>query len=65
MLILFLDIGIRPTDFFGNLSMSNTTDIEISCMDRDKGICVDIKHDDKLEESDSVSIQVYYLNYNS
>lgn len=28
--------GVRPTDFYGHLFMSNTTDIELATIDSDK-----------------------------
>lgn len=31
--------------------MSNTTDVELASLDSDKAITIEIKHDDKLEES--------------
>jgi protein transport protein SEC24 len=51
--ILFIYLffsGLRPTGFFGSYFMQNTTDIELAAIDSDKGITVEIKHDDKLEE---------------
>lgn len=45
-------------DFLGNFYMSNTTDVEIATIDCNKSFNIEIKHDDKLEESDGVYIQV-------
>ncbi|KAF5297356.1 hypothetical protein FQR65_LT01286 [Abscondita terminalis] len=53
--------GIRPTDFFGHMYMSNTTDMEIAAIDCDKAVALEIKHDDKLTEEDGVYIQVALL----
>ncbi|XP_064620101.1 protein transport protein Sec24C-like isoform X2 [Lineus longissimus] len=53
--------GIRPTDFLGNFYMSNTTDVELATMDCDKAISVEIKHDDKLSETDGAYTQVAVL----
>lgn len=53
--------GIRPTDFFGNYFMSNTTDVELAAVDTDKGLCVEIKHDDKLTDEEAVYIQTAIL----
>ncbi|KAB0790460.1 hypothetical protein PPYR_15149 [Photinus pyralis] len=53
--------GIRPTDFYGHLYMSNTTDMELASIDCDKAIALEIKHDDKLTEEDGVYIQVALL----
>lgn len=38
--------------------MSNTTDVEVAAIDTEKGLCVEVKHDDKLTEEDAVYIQV-------
>lgn len=53
--------GVRPTDFFGSYYMSNTTDVELACVDSNKAITVEIKHDDKLTEEDTVYIQAAIL----
>lgn len=59
--ITFIRLGIRATDFFGNIYMSNTTDVEIAAVDCDKAISVEIKYDDKLEEQEGAFIQVAAL----
>lgn len=53
--------GVRPVDFLGNFYMSNTTDVEIAAISSNKAFSVEVKHDDKLEESDGVYIQVSQL----
>ncbi|XP_076263106.1 COPII coat complex component secretory 24CD [Rhynchophorus ferrugineus] len=53
--------GVRPTDFYGYFYMSNTTDMELAAVDCDKGIAVEIKHDDKLSEDEGVYIQAALL----
>ena len=53
--------GIRPVDFMGNFFMPNTTDVELAAIDCDKAINVEIKHDDKLTESDGAYIQAAIL----
>ena len=53
--------GIRPVDFLGNFYMSNTTDVEMCAVDSNQGITVEIKHDDKLNESDGAFVQVAVL----
>ena len=59
--ICFFSIsGIRPVDFLGNFYMSNTTDVELACIDCDKAVSVEIKHDDKLSEGDGAFVQVSY-----
>ncbi|KAH1004221.1 hypothetical protein HUJ04_004007 [Dendroctonus ponderosae] len=53
--------GVRPTDFYGYFYMSNTTDMELAALDCDKGIAIEIKHDDKLSEEEGVYIQAALL----
>ncbi|XP_001601102.1 protein transport protein Sec24C [Nasonia vitripennis] len=53
--------GVRPTDFYGHLYMSNTTDMELASIDSDKAIAIEIKHDDKLGDEESVYIQAALL----
>nr|XP_054774147.1 protein transport protein Sec24C-like [Lytechinus pictus] len=53
--------GIRPTDFYGNFHMSNTTDVELASIDCDKAVTVEIKHDDKLQEDVGAFIQTAVL----
>lgn len=53
--------GVRPTDFQGHLHMQNTTDMELASIDSDKTISIEIKHDDKLAEGESVYIQAALL----
>ncbi|KAK3559510.1 hypothetical protein QTP86_013685 [Hemibagrus guttatus] len=53
--------GIRATDFFGSFYMSNTTDVELACLDCDKTITVEFKHDDKLSEETGALIQCAVL----
>ncbi|XP_058809439.1 protein transport protein Sec24D-like [Phymastichus coffea] len=53
--------GVRPTDFYGHLYMSNTTDIELASIDCDKAIAIEVKHDDKLTDEEGVYIQAALL----
>jgi len=53
--------GIRPVDFLGNFFMSNTTDVEMCAIDSNQALCVEIKHDDKLNESEGACVQVAAL----
>uniref|UniRef100_A0A8D9ENZ4 Protein transport protein Sec24C n=2 Tax=Cacopsylla melanoneura TaxID=428564 RepID=A0A8D9ENZ4_9HEMI len=53
--------GIRPTDFYGHMYMSNTTDMEFGSMDSDKAVALELKHDDKLVPEEGVIIQVAFL----
>ena len=48
-------------DFLGNFYMSNTTDVELACVDCDKAVAVEIKHDDKLSEGDGACLQAAVL----
>ena len=53
--------GVRATDFLGNIFMSNTTDVELAVMDCDKSVTVELRHDDKLSETDGVLVQAAVL----
>lgn len=53
--------GVRPTDFYGNFFMSNTTDMEVAAIDSNKAIAVEIKHDDKLPPDENVYVQIAVL----
>ena len=58
--IFFLS-GIRPVDFYGNFYMANTTDVEMAAIDADSCVSLEVKHDDKLSESEGAYIQVSQL----
>jgi protein transport protein SEC24 len=53
--------GIRAVDFVGSFYMTNTQDIELAAYDADKGIAVEIKHDDKLNEQEGAAVQIALL----
>lgn len=53
--------GVRPTDFYGQFHMSNTTDIELASINCDKGIAIELKHDDKLAPEENVYVQIALL----
>ncbi|XP_003738426.1 protein transport protein Sec24C [Galendromus occidentalis] len=53
--------GLRPTDFYGNFYMQNTTDVELASIDCDKCITVEMKYDDKLPEGECAFIQAALL----
>lgn len=53
--------GIRPVDFLGNFYMANTTDVEMCAIDSNQALCVEIKHDDKLNEQEGAYVQVAVL----
>ena len=48
-------------DFLGNFYMSNTTDVELASLDCDKSVSIEVKHDDKLTESDGACLQAAVL----
>ncbi|XP_023212739.1 protein transport protein Sec24C-like [Centruroides sculpturatus] len=53
--------GIRPTEFYGNYFMSNTTDVELASVDCYKAITACIKYDDKLVEEEGAYFQTAIL----
>ncbi|NWX84605.1 SC24D protein, partial [Nothoprocta pentlandii] len=53
--------GFRATDFFGDIYMNNTTDVEMAAVDCDKAVTVEFKHDDKLNEDTGALIQCAVL----
>ncbi|PAV79754.1 hypothetical protein WR25_06580 isoform B [Diploscapter pachys] len=46
--------GIRPCLFSGSFYMENSTDLEIASIDENKSFFTEIKHDDKLSDSNAV-----------
>lgn len=48
-------------DFYGNFYMANTTDVEMSSIDSDSTVCLEVKHDDKLSEAEGAYVQVILL----
>lgn len=61
MSIITISSGIRAVDFYGNFYMSNTTDVEVACLNNDSSLSVEIKHDDKLSEADGAYVQAAIL----
>ncbi|CAG5086922.1 Oidioi.mRNA.OKI2018_I69.PAR.g11404.t1.cds [Oikopleura dioica] len=53
--------GLRAVDFVGSFYMTNTQDVELAALDADKGIAIELKHDDKLNESEGAAVQVALL----
>lgn len=53
--------GTRPVDFYGGMYMANTTDVEVGAFASDKAVAVEVKHDDKLVEGESVIVQCALL----
>lgn len=50
--------GVRPTDYFGNMFLPNTSEVYLAAIDSEKAVLAEIKHDDKLEDKSIVHIQV-------
>ena len=50
-------LGTRAVEYYGNFHMTNTEDVNLACLDANKSIVVEIKHNDKLQERESVYIQ--------
>jgi protein transport protein SEC24 len=46
-------------DLFG--AYFNIKDVELAALDADKGIAIELKHDDKLDESAGAAVQVALL----
>lgn len=52
--------GIRPFEFYGNFYLPHTSDVELASLDSNTSITVELRHDDKLQDSDLVFIQVSF-----
>jgi len=61
MMRLRCSTGLRATDFYGAMTMDNTTDVEMAAVDADKAVVVRLRHDDKIKEGQDVHIQVALL----
>lgn len=53
--------GTRPFEFLGNFNQPNTTDVELAAIDNNTAITCEVRHDDKLPDSDLVIIQAAIL----
>ncbi|XP_067622120.1 protein transport protein Sec24C-like isoform X2 [Eurosta solidaginis] len=53
--------GIRPTDFYGQFFVTNTTDVELASIDCNKSVAIEIKHDDKLPPEGNIYLQIALL----
>ncbi|VDL92147.1 unnamed protein product, partial [Schistocephalus solidus] len=53
--------GTRPFEFLGNFNQPNTTDVELAAIDNNTAITCEVRHDDKLPDSDLVLIQAAIL----
>eukprot|EP00038_Savillea_parva_P007834 m.172841 g.172841 ORF g.172841 m.172841 type:complete len:1098 (+) comp13591_c0_seq1:68-3361(+) len=54
-------LGLRPVEFYGAFSMSNTRDIEFAGIDEDKSVVLECRYDDKLSEQNGASFQAALL----
>lgn len=53
--------GLKVSDYFGNLYMKNSTDVELAGIDSLKAFGVALQHDGKLDERQDVHIQAALL----
>lgn len=53
--------GLRPVDFCGSFTMTNTTDMELAGVDEDKAVVIECKHDAKIDEANDACFQVALL----
>ncbi len=53
--------GIRAVDYLGNISMPGGSDVEMAGLQKQTSLCVELKHDDKLNENSKVFIQMALL----
>lgn len=53
-------LGLRPTEFYGNMLMQGSQEMHVGSIDSDKSFCCEIKHDEKLQ-ADKVFFQVAIL----
>lgn len=53
--------GISPVFYYGNFYMSNTTDVELSALDGNKAITIEMAYDDKIPENDTIYVQAALL----
>jgi len=54
-------LGLRPVEFYGAFTMSNTRDIEFAGIDEDKSVVVECRYDDKISEYDGAAFQAALL----
>jgi len=52
--------GIKPVDYLGNFSMYGN-DVELAGMQKQSSLCVELKHEDKLNENSKIFIQLALL----
>lgn len=57
--------GLTVSEYFGNYTRKNPTDIEVGGVDSDKSFTVLIKHDEKLKEENPVYMQFAMLYVNA
>lgn len=56
--------GLSVSDYYGNFSMSNDTDMDIVSIDCDKAMAVQFKYEGKLPKSVSFQVALLYTHYN-
>jgi len=56
--------GLSVSDYYGNFSMSNDTDMDLVAIDCDKAMAVQFKYDKKLPKSVSFQMALLYTHYN-
>ncbi|KAI6243881.1 hypothetical protein M3Y99_00054500 [Aphelenchoides fujianensis] len=61
MLRVRTSTGLRPVGYYGSFYMQDVVAVEMGALDCDKSIQVEIKYDDKLNESERAFIQVATL----
>jgi protein transport protein SEC24 len=52
--------GIKPVDYLGNLSLYGN-DVELAGLNKQTSLCIELKHEDKLNENSKVYIQMALL----
>lgn len=52
---------MSPVFYYGNFYMSNNTDVELSALDGNKSITIEMAYDDKIPENDTIYVQAALL----
>merc|ERR1712023_45016 len=52
--------GLSISDYYGNFSMSNDTDMDIVAVDSDKAMAVQFKYESKLPKNVSIQVAMLY-----
>ena len=61
MLRVRTSTGLRPTDFYGAMTMENSQDVELAGVSSQQTVVVRLQHDDKLQEGRDAHVQVALL----